>query len=62
MGIDEFRYERNGNAYNLSFIQWQHVGATEEVVMYNKNDQHNVKGHFASYDAKKPHWRYYWLD
>lgn len=62
MGVDEFRYERNGNAYNLSFIQWQHVGATEEVVMYNKNDQHNVKGHFASHEAKKPHWRYYWLD
>ena len=62
MGIDEFQYERNGNAYNLFFVQWQHVGATREVVMYNKNDEHNVKGHFASYNAKKPHWRYYWLD
>ena|SRR5688572_2497259 len=62
IGIDEFRYERNGNAYNISFIQWQHVGATEEIVMYNKNDEHNVKGHFASYNADQPHWRYYWLD
>ena len=62
MGIDNFQYERNGNAYNLSFVQWQHFGATEEVVMYNKNDAHTVKGHFASYDAKKPHWKYYWLD
>jgi hypothetical protein len=62
MGISEFHYERNGNAYNLSFVQWQHVLATKEVVMYNKNDEHNVKGHFASYDARQPHWRYYWLD
>ncbi|NII24802.1 hypothetical protein HB364_06920 [Pseudoflavitalea sp. X16] len=62
MGIDGFRYEKNGNGYNLSFIQWQHVLATKEVVMYNKNDEHNVKGHFASYPAKQPHWKYYWLD
>jgi hypothetical protein len=62
MGIDEFHYEKNGEAYNLSFVQWQHVGATREVVMYNKNDQHNVKGHFASYNTRKAHWKYYWLD
>ncbi|MFN2440009.1 MAG: hypothetical protein ABR503_12475, partial [Chitinophagaceae bacterium] len=62
MGINEFKYQRNGNTYNLFFVQWQHVGATQEVVMYNKNDEHNVKGHFASYNAKQPHWKYYWLD
>ena len=62
MGIDEFVYERNGNAYNVSFVQWQHLGATREVVMYNKNNEHNVKGHFASYNANQNHWRYYWLD
>jgi hypothetical protein len=62
MGIDNFVYERNGNGYNLSFVQWQHLGATREVVMYNKNDEHNVKGHFAYYPAKQPHWKYYWLD
>lgn len=62
MGIGEFRYERNGTAYNLSFIQWQHVLATKEVVMYNKNNEQNIKGHFASYNAKQPHWKYYWLD
>ena len=27
-----------------------------------KNNQFNIKGHFACYDAKEPHWRYYWLD
>jgi len=62
MGVDKFKYERNGNAYNLSFIQWQHVGATEEIVMYNKKDEHNVKGHFVSYTVGTPHWKYYWLD
>ena len=62
MGIDNFQYERNGDAYNLSFVQWQHFLATEEIVMYNKNDEHTVKGHFASYNARKPHWKYYWLD
>ncbi len=62
MGIEEFQYARNGDAYNLSFVQWAHVFATKEVVMYNKNDEHNVIGHFASYDANQPHWRYYWLD
>lgn len=62
MGIDEFIYQRNGSGYNLSFVQWQHYGATREVVMFNKNDEHNVKGHFASYNAEKEHWKYYWLD
>lgn len=62
MGIPEFRYEKNGAAYNLSFVQWQNVGETEEVVMFNKFDEHNVKGHYASYNAGAPHWKYYWLD
>lgn len=62
MGISDFEYERNGDGYNLFFVQWQHIGATREVVMYNKRDEHNVKGHFASYELSQPHWRYYWLD
>ena len=62
MGIGEYRYERNGDSYNLYFVQWQHVFATKEIVMYNKMDDHNVKGHFASYAAAEPHWKYYWLD
>ena len=62
MGIQKFSYEKTGDAYNLYFEQWLHLGATHEVVMYNKNNAHNVKGHFASYDADEPHWKYYWLD
>jgi hypothetical protein len=59
MGVREFCYEKTADAYNLFF--WQHLGATEECVMYNKNDRHNVKGHYASGEAGA-HWRYYWLD
>ncbi len=65
MGIGNFTYEKNGEAYNLSFSQSQfifEVFATQELVMYNKNDEHNVKGHYAYYNAKLPHWKYYWLD
>ncbi len=65
MGIGDFKYEKNGEAYNLSFVQSQFIFqrfATEEVVMYNRNDEHNVKGHYASYDTKFPHWKYFWLD
>jgi hypothetical protein len=62
MGIEEFEYQRHGDTYNLWFTQRQAIIATEEVVMYNKNDEHNVKGHYASFDTKKSHWRYYWLD
>lgn len=62
MGISEFVYELNGDSYNVAFVQHQHLGATKEVVMYNKNDEHNVKGYFAKHDAKQLHWKYYWLD
>ena len=62
MGIEEFEYERNGDSYNVWFTQRQAIIATKEVVMYNKNDQHNIKGHYASFNTKKSHWRYYWLD
>ncbi len=62
VGVKEFIYELNGNAYNLAFVQHQHLGATREVVIYNRNDDHQVKGHFASFNADTPHWKYYWLD
>ena len=62
MGIDEFRYERTDTSFTLSFVQMQHLLATREVVIYNKNDSQNLKGYFADYDTDKPHWRYYWFD
>jgi hypothetical protein len=62
MGIEEFEYERNGDTYNLWFTHRQAIIATKEIVMYNKHDRHNVKGHYASFNTKKSHWKYYWLD
>ena len=62
MGIEEFQYERRDNDYSLWFIQWQSIIATKEVVMFNKNDNHRIKGHYASFNVKQPHWKYYWLD
>ncbi len=62
MGIEKFQYEKRGNDYNLWFIQWQAIIATKEVVVYNKRGDYNVKGHYASFDAPKVNWRYYWLD
>jgi hypothetical protein len=60
MGIMDYQYEKTEEAYNLSFQQ--QLGATDELVVYNKANTHNIKGHFASFDAKVPHWRYYWMD
>lgn len=60
MGSEQFEYERTADAYNLSFPQ--HLGATEEWVMYNSANQHQRKGYFASFEAKVPNWRYYWFD
>jgi hypothetical protein len=62
MGIEKFQYEKRGTDYSLWFIQWQAIIATKEVVMYNKRGDYNVKGHYASFDASKTNWRYYWLD
>lgn len=60
MGSMEYQYEKIGETYNLSFQQ--QLGATDELVVYNRANIHNIKGHYASFDAKVPHWRYYWMD
>ncbi|MDX2247049.1 MAG: permease prefix domain 2-containing transporter [Bacteroidia bacterium] len=62
MGVLRFEYEKTADAYNLSFNQWLHFGATQEVVLYNKNDQQLPKGYFASFDTSQKGWRYYWFD
>lgn len=60
MGSRDFQYKKTADAYTLSFKI--NLGETDELVMYNKQDQHESKGHYASFEAKVPHWRYYWLD
>lgn len=47
---------------NRSRRQWVDMGAVQEVVVYSNTGDYNMKGHFASYDATQPHWKYFWLD
>lgn len=60
MGSEQFWYEKTADTYHLSFPQ--HLGATEEWVVYNSANQYYRKGYFASFEAKAPNWRYYWFD
>lgn len=60
MGSEQFWYEKTADTYHLSFPQ--HLGATEEWVVYNNANQYYRKGYFASFEAKVPNWRYYWFD
>jgi len=78
MGIDKFRYTKYNDQYFLSFSQWPDGGATEEIVLFGKqnpekrwisheeynykNDMHRIMGAYASYDTKHENWRYYLCD
>jgi hypothetical protein len=44
-GIARFHYELNGNAYNLYFEQFSDMLGTQEIVMYNKLDEHEMTVH-----------------
>lgn len=44
-GIDRFHYEKKGDAYNLYFRQFSNMPGTEEIVMYNKLDEHEMTVH-----------------
>lgn len=78
MGIGNFRYNKIGDQYSLSFSQAPGLGL-EEIVLYDKNDLKNnlkgeytkydysfdlcrVNGAFASHDTRHDHWRYYLVD
>lgn len=45
IGIKQYHYEPNGAAYNLYFKQFSDELDVEEVVMYNKLDQHALSAH-----------------
>jgi hypothetical protein len=76
IGIKQYHYERNGEAYNVYFEQLSNRFGTEEIVMYNKLDQHAFAGHaaqilrqfgarsgyYAVNDASSEHWKYFWFD
>lgn len=62
IGIGPYEYEKTGETYRLSFVQWLHWGATKEIVIYTQSGHSFIKGHFASFDTHYPGWRYYWND
>lgn len=45
VGISQYFYEPNGNSYNLYFKQFSNELDAEEIVMYNKLNQHYFTAH-----------------
>ena len=45
MGISQFHYQPNGDAYNIYFEQLSTTLGTREIVMYNKRDEHFAISH-----------------
>ncbi len=45
IGIKQYHYEPNGTAYNLYFKQFSDELDVEEIVMYNKLDEHAFAAH-----------------
>ena len=45
IGVKQYHYERNGAAYNLYFKQFSDELDVDEIVMYNKSDEHAFAGH-----------------
>jgi hypothetical protein len=45
IGIKEYRYELNGDAYNVSFEQLTFRIGTREFVMYNPRDEQAISAH-----------------
>jgi len=46
-GIKQYHYERNGNGYNVYFEQFSNELGVQEIVMYNKFDEHEMTSHDA---------------
>lgn len=77
-GIPRFYYERNGDAYNIYFEQTSEMIGTEEVVMYNKLDEHEMtvhnqdllrlapesisRGYHKEADLSQSHWKIFYFD
>ena len=47
MGVDRYRYEPHGEAYNLFFEQFSDRVGTQEFVVYNPLDEHVMTVHAA---------------
>ena len=44
-GIKQYHYEQNGNGYNVYFEQFSNELGVQEIVMYNKFDEHEMTSH-----------------
>lgn len=45
VGIERYHYEPSGESYNLFFKQFSDDLAADEIIMYNKSDQHALSSH-----------------
>ena len=77
-GIERFQYELNGESYNVYFEQHSDRFGTQEIVMYNSKDEHNMTAHNQDllhnspeniirgyYDVQilpDSHWRIFYFD
>ena len=77
-GIKRFYYEPSGDAYNLYFEQVSNMLGTEEIVMYNKLDEHEMtvhnqdllriapasilRGYHKVEELSHPHWKVFYFD
>lgn len=78
IGISQYHYEQNGEAYNLIFEQPRFLlddfGA-REFVIYNPRDEQAITSHamwrlshpelqgwYAVHDVGTPHWKYFLFD
>jgi len=77
-GIPQFHYELKGNAYNIYFEQISNMLGTQEIVMYNKLDEHEMTvhnqdllripynnilhGHHKVVQMPNEHWKIFYFD
>ena len=62
LGNYPIQYVKKGDRYQLRFKQWHDRGIAEEIVLFDSDNQHDIKDAYASYDTPVKGWRYYWLD
>lgn len=77
-GIQRFHYEPTKNAYNLYFVQISNRLGTEEIVMYNKAEEHEMtvhnqdllriptenilRGYHKVVELPQQHWKIFYFD
>lgn len=78
VGVEQYHYEPNGDAYNVYFEQLSLVFGTQEFVMYNKLGEHEMtahkmdllelspaeirRGYHAVHAASRRHWKRFLFD